>query len=281
MRISEWMAVRGPSADVVAVAAAAGLLEVMIRAQEGVLDAAAIRDINWDVKLGDVVTARGKLQRKHQQEAQHADDAPVLFLLLLHSIVVDERWADHHVGAFLEQPGGHSSGQERDAPAHEDAVAAALGSLVLAPASRAESAAQTAPRYTNFVTIDGWNACKYYFSSAGGVNCRRGAQCHFWHGDPSEFAFNRHRWLEARAAQRATASQIAGDDEVDPHSKAGKAHRARILCDWLVKTLGEDRLRGGRGVLDVAGGKGDIPIELWNQRGIPTTVMDPVRVHAE
>jgi hypothetical protein len=266
------------------VVAAAGLLEVMIRAQEGVLDAAAIRDINWDVKLGDIVTARGQLQRKHQQDAQHADDADdasVLFLLLLHSIVVDERWADHHSGAFIEQTGAHSSGQKRGALGQEDSVAAALGSLILAPASRAESAAQAAPRYTNFVTIDGWNACKYYFSSAGGVNCRRGAQCHFWHGDPADFALNRRRWLEARTAQRATASQIAGDDEMDPHSKAGKAHRARILCDWLVETLGEDRMRAHHGVLDIAGGKGDIPIELWNQRGIPTTVMDPVRVRVE
>lgn len=262
------------------------LLEVMIRAQEGVLDVAAIRDINWDVKLGDVVTVRGLLQRKHQLHAgaQGSDDAPVLFLLLLHSIDVDERWSDRHTGAFLDES-THAKDKASTSVGQDEALVAALGSVVLAPSSRAvaaatdgaESETKATSRYTNFVTIDGWNACKYYFSSAGGVNCRRGAQCHFWHGDPADFAQNRRRWLDARAAQRATASQIAGDNGVDPHAKAGKAHRARIFCDWLLQTLGEHKMRAGEGVLDVAGGKGDIPVELWNQRGIPTTLMDPVR----
>ncbi|KAI9911668.1 hypothetical protein PsorP6_009159 [Peronosclerospora sorghi] len=43
------------------------LLEVMMLAQEGILDIAAIRQINWDVHLGDMVTVRGVLQRKHSE----------------------------------------------------------------------------------------------------------------------------------------------------------------------------------------------------------------------
>lgn len=252
----------------------------MIRAQEGVLDFDAIRQINWDVHLGDTVTARGMLQRKQQHAQQDAaDEQPILFLLLLHSIQVEERWSDHHADAFLDQ-----KAQVENANAEaEEVLASRLGSLALAPSSRAIATtgepgdrAHTAPKYTNMVVIDGFNACKYYFSGAGGVNCRRGAQCHFWHGDPADFDVNRRRWLEIRTAQRASASRIAGDDEVDPHSKAGKAHRARIFCDWLVENVGEGKMRAGEGVLDVAGGKGDIPIELWNLRGIPTTLIDPV-----
>lgn len=222
----------------------------MIRAQAGILDVDAIRRINWDVHLGDLVTARGDLQRKE-------DDG---LLLLLHSITVDELWSEHHAGAFFD----HTD-------ASTEPSTSVQGSLVLAPSSQAGATA----KYTNMVTLDGFNACKYYFSSSGGAHCLRGASCHFWHGDPADFAVNRKRWLEKRLAQRAAASRVDGDD-VDAHSKADKSQRGRLFCEWLVAALGEEKLRGGAGVVDVAGGKGDIPIQLWNRRGIPTTLIDPV-----
>ncbi|KAF4323347.1 hypothetical protein BBO99_00002048 [Phytophthora kernoviae] len=231
------------------------LLEVMIRAQDGVLDVAAIRHINWDVHLGDLVTAHGVLQRKHQ-ESQHGEG----WIFVLHSIRVDELWSLHHPDAVFSYTATTSS----------ENAAVAKGSWVLAPASKADAT----NKYTNMVVLDGFNACKYYFSSAKGANCLRGEQCHFWHGQLEDFKENRRRWLVKRLEQRAQAAQIAGDNG-DPHSKLDKSQRSRIFCDWLVESLGEERLTSGTGVIDVAGGKGDIPIQLWIRRGIPTTLIDP------
>ncbi|KAL4177334.1 hypothetical protein KRP22_002267 [Phytophthora ramorum] len=236
------------------------LLEVMIRAQEGVLDVAAIRQINWDVHLGDLVTARGVLERK-RHEPGHADG----WLFVLHTIQVEELWSLHHEGAVFGYSNSSSTASEAAA-----AATAVKGSYVLPPSSKAG----TANKYTNMVVLDGFNACKYYFSSSGGANCLRGEQCHFWHGRPEDFKENKRRWMAKRLEQRAKIAHLAGDS-ADPHSKLDKAQRSRIFCDWLVESLGEERLAGGTGVIDVAGGKGDILIQLWIQRGIPTTLIDP------
>ncbi|KAK1932538.1 hypothetical protein P3T76_012122 [Phytophthora citrophthora] len=232
------------------------LLEVMIRAQEGILDFAAIRQINWDVHLGDVVKSQGVLQRKCHEG--HLDG----WLFVLHSIQVEESWSLHHKGSVF-------SYSDPDKKAG-DAALAGKGSFVLPPSSKAGAS----NKYTNMVVLDGFNACKYYFSSSGGTNCLRGEQCHFWHGKPEDFKENRRRWMEKRLEQRAKAAHLAGDGG-DPHSKIDKAQRSRIFCDWLVESLSEERLAAGMGVVDVAGGKGDIPIQLWIQRGIPTTLIDP------
>ncbi|KAI9907615.1 hypothetical protein PsorP6_004643 [Peronosclerospora sorghi] len=72
------------------------LLEVMMRAQEGILDISAIRQINWVVHLGDMVTVRGVLQRKHS-EAIYSNG----WLLDLVSISVDEPWCFHHTGTVF------------------------------------------------------------------------------------------------------------------------------------------------------------------------------------
>ncbi|ETN18634.1 hypothetical protein PPTG_04175 [Phytophthora nicotianae INRA-310] len=232
------------------------LLEVMIRAQEGILDFAAIRQINWDVHLGDLVTAYGKLQCKH-----HGPGHPDGWLFVLHSIQVDELWSLHHGGTVFSYTDATDS--TRDAPSVK-------GSWVLPPSSKAGAV----NKYTNMVVLDGFNACKYYFSSSSGANCLRGEQCHFWHGQPEDFKENRRLWMAKRIEQRAKAAHLAGDNG-DPHSKIDKAQRSRIFCDWLVESLGEGCLAAGTGVVDVAGGKGDIPIQLWIQRGIPTTLIDP------
>ncbi|POM58783.1 Zinc finger-containing protein [Phytophthora palmivora] len=231
----------------------------MIRAQEGILDFAAIRQINWDVHLGDLVTARGVLQQKNEDQGHHGG-----WLFVLHSIEVDELWSLHHDGTVF------SYTQSSIADSTEDGSTTVKGSWVLPPSSKASSA----NKYTNMVVLNGFNTCKYYFSSSGGANCLRGEQCHFWHGRPEDFQENRRRWMAKRLERRAKAAHLAGDSG-DPHSKIDKAQRSRIFCDWLVESLGVERLSGGTGVVDVAGGKGDIPIQLWIQRGIPTTLIDP------
>lgn len=65
-----------------------------------------------------------------------------------------------------------------------------------------------------------------------------------------------------------------------------KALRANIFASWLVETFGQEYLQqtsgsgGGGGVLDIAGGKGKLSIELAIQGQIPCTIIDPmVRKH--
>ncbi|KAI9907751.1 hypothetical protein PsorP6_004607 [Peronosclerospora sorghi] len=55
------------------------LLQFMMRAQEGILDIAAIRQINWDVHLGYMVTVRGVLQRKHSEAGYSNDGLSISF----------------------------------------------------------------------------------------------------------------------------------------------------------------------------------------------------------
>jgi hypothetical protein len=48
-----------------------------------------------------------------------------------------------------------------------------------------------------------------------------------------------------------------------------------LLCRFLLDMFGRERLREGTGVLDIAGGKGDLAFELVNLNNIPATVVDP------
>ena len=51
--------------------------------------------------------------------------------------------------------------------------------------------------------------------------------------------------------------------------------RAFAFRRFLIDTFGSELLQQGTGVLDVAGGKGELSFELVNLNGIPTTVVDP------
>ncbi|KAJ0412484.1 hypothetical protein ATCC90586_005504 [Pythium insidiosum] len=234
------------------------LLEVMIRAGDGLLTVDAIRQINWDVHLGDIVTIDGLLTRKPTGH----------LMLTMLGVVVDEHWSDTHPGEFFD----HARFGTATIHSLRTNDRTPRGSVTLAPSSQAQQPA----KYTNIVQINGFNACKYYFSGANGVNCLRGAQCHFWHGAAEDYEANRQLWLQKRHDQRRAASQIEGDEHA-PETKWLKAQRARLFCDWLLSNLCEERLSSGSGVIDVAGGKGEIPIQLWNRRGIPTTLIDPLQ----
>jgi len=57
---------------------------------------------------------------------------------------------------------------------------------------------------------------------------------------------------------------------------AAKKPRIAEFAAFLVAKFGLDVLRQGRGVLDVAGGKGKLAYHLAVERGIPATVVDPM-----
>ncbi|OQR93439.1 hypothetical protein ACHHYP_02555 [Achlya hypogyna] len=211
------------------------LLEIMIRAAEDWLTKDDITQLNWLLHLGDTVTIKGRVDTTSKGH----------LLLVVKSATVDASWAATHPG----EPFG-------------------LGATALV-----EPSADFGQRkeYTNIVQIQGQNACKYYFNNA---SCVRGSDCHFWHGDPQDYKALRAEWFARRAVQKRELAALDGDAH-DPHEKGMKAQRARIFCDWLLETFGPDAMRTGSGVVDVAGGKGDIPFELWNKRGIPTTLVEP------
>lgn len=68
-----------------------------------------------------------------------------------------------------------------------------------------------------------------------------------------------------------------------PRTRHGSWQRRKIFNEgkcgalrrWLLDTFGEDYLRSGSGVLDVAGGKGEFSFELCNLNSVPSTVVDP------
>jgi hypothetical protein len=225
----------------------------MIRAKENILSIDDIKKINWDVHLGDMVTSVGLLEHKSEKA----------FLFVLETIQVDELWSTKHSGFF--DPTIHTMiiSKNQQVSTHFCSSSGKLESKV------------DARHYTNIVTLDGQNACKYYFAQ-GKASCLRGEQCHFWHGKKEEYEKNRKEWLAKRLAQKRQVATIEGDLS-DPHSKLMKTQRARIFAEWLIQTFGEETMKKGSGVIDIAGGgKGEIPIELWTKREIKTTLIDPV-----
>merc|ERR1719219_351355 len=57
--------------------------------------------------------------------------------------------------------------------------------------------------------------------------------------------------------------------------KRSKNSRYSCLRTFLLRTFGEDLMKTGSGVLDIAGGKGQLSYELLNLNDVPTTLMDP------
>ena len=59
--------------------------------------------------------------------------------------------------------------------------------------------------------------------------------------------------------------------------KIKKDTRAAAFASLLVREFGVDALRGGAGVVDVAGGSGALSHELVTRWGVPCTIVDPAR----
>jgi hypothetical protein len=59
------------------------------------------------------------------------------------------------------------------------------------------------------------------------------------------------------------------------YSLSGASVYVSVFCRFLLQTFGREVLASGSGVLDVAGGRGDLAFELLNLNGIRATVVDP------
>ncbi|CAK4206323.1 unnamed protein product [Aphanomyces euteiches] len=211
------------------------LLNFMVRSADGWLTKEDVVQLKFAMHLGDFLTAEGRLERTPSTNE---------LLFVLRSCTIDVSWASIHP----------------DVPY-----------VSMADATTFFTKAEDGSTQTNMVKLQGQNACKYYFNNA---SCVRGSECQFFHGKPEDYNALRKEWLEKRLQLKRIVSSIDGDVH-DPAEKKLKSARARIFCDWILETFNPDHLRNGSGIVDVAGGRGDICFELWTKRGIPTTLVEP------
>ena len=60
-----------------------------------------------------------------------------------------------------------------------------------------------------------------------------------------------------------TGDDDAGDGNDDVHGdRKGKSARCAVFATWLLETFGKESLSRGAGVIDVAGGRGELSFEL-------------------
>eukprot|EP00929_Paragymnodinium_shiwhaense_P111001 TRINITY_DN7840_c0_g1_i4.p1 TRINITY_DN7840_c0_g1~~TRINITY_DN7840_c0_g1_i4.p1 ORF type:complete len:436 (+),score=53.06 TRINITY_DN7840_c0_g1_i4:180-1487(+) len=109
--------------------------------------------------------------------------------------------------------------------------------------------------------------CKH-FARAG--TCLYEKTCFFSH--PAEVGLQA---LARHSDRRANPTAKVANRGDGRRNYVKNGSRASILRRWLLDTFGIDSLRQGSGVLDVAGGKGELAWELLNLNKIPATVVEP------
>lgn len=72
-----------------------------------------------------------------------------------------------------------------------------------------------------------------------------------------------------------TSQERTGHRSFSKRNKVLNSWRATVLRSWLIDKFGLEKLKEGRGVLDVAGGKGALAFELVNLNRVAATVVDP------
>jgi hypothetical protein len=247
------------------------------------LEKAHVKKMMHDVHMGDVLEVDGFLDTRHE------------FLVLeAREFRVVESWKslqdNPRIGFVLEWP--CASPEEMAIEAEATATGAAAGAAAAAGATRKESNSNQNQNghssHTNHTeTITSSNeddeaslppllledVCKYWVATQGRCYQTKGG-CPKFHPPLAQLPRYYTAWLAKRQKERAHASQIEGDTH-PPEDKTKKAFRAVLFADWLVQTYGRERLAEGSGVVDVAGGKGDVSCRLWGEYGIKCSIVDP------
>ena len=109
-------------------------------------------------------------------------------------------------------------------------------------------------------------ACKFFINNGF---CAKGDKCKYAHDRAVQ-----REWIAVRKANRR---EIAAKECGDPHgdSVASKQMRAQRFAQFLLEKFGAEVLNAGTGVLDVAGGRGDVSFELHTKLGIKSTLVEP------
>jgi hypothetical protein len=80
---------------------------------------------------------------------------------------------------------------------------------------------------------------------------------------------------KASGAGGSAVDVIEGGNDTHSGAKGSKSKSDRLFVQWLLEEFDEDSLRKGTGILDVAGGKGEVSFELHCRHGIHSTLIDP------
>ncbi|KAF9131150.1 hypothetical protein BGW39_002180 [Mortierella sp. 14UC] len=112
--------------------------------------------------------------------------------------------------------------------------------------------------------------CKFWINSQ---KCLK-QDCKKLHPTGDDYARIQDMWVRERTIARRERSKLQDDPHAIP-SKVPHSQRAFIFCRWLVDTFGQEYLNSGSGVLDIAGGKGEISLFLKHMFGIQSTVVEP------
>ena len=203
------------------------------------------------LKLGNVVRVYGAWRVCESDQGKCVE-------LACRSVSVVRRWADANPGVHFQKPKETRAGL-RAAAADADAGAEA-------------NAAGTSSD-GNAASFDGANPrapCKFWVNQGA---CHKGDACRYAHGGDRAAAAK--KWIEDRKRRRRLLAVAEGDPHGPEDPLASKAHRAAKFADWLVRTFGVETLSRGSGVLDVAGGRGDVSWELHTVRGVPCTLVEP------
>ncbi|ETN17410.1 hypothetical protein PPTG_05220 [Phytophthora nicotianae INRA-310] len=222
-------------------------IEVILKIIDGELAAEEIDTIRYRVKVGDIVSVRGFVERL---------EGGASILVHARDIAVVRAWKDEHPGmTFLPLPTVVTT-TKRQSVGHEGND------------TRGENDS-TEPTATG--ASEERAHCKFWINSK---TCQHGDNCEFFHVSDAERKTERAKWLKERLHLKRVRAHI-DEDPLDPHGKIGKQQRAQVFVEWLVETFGAEFLASGKGVVDVAGGRGSVSFELWNRRRLPCTLIEP------
>ncbi|GMF30371.1 unnamed protein product [Phytophthora lilii] len=217
-------------------------LEVILKIIDGQLSLDEIDSIRYQVKVGDIVRVRGFVERLEDGTS-----------ILVHArdITVVRAWKDENPGVtFLPLPTVVTTSNKR----------------------QQEGGNEQGQQQTTTTKVAERVHCKFWINSK---TCQHGDKCEFFHVSDAERKDERAKWLKERLHLKRVRAHI-DEDPLDPHGKTGKQQRAQVFVEWLVKMFGAEFLASGKGVVDVAGGRGSVSFELWNKRRLPCTLIEPV-----
>ncbi|POM59510.1 hypothetical protein PHPALM_31751 [Phytophthora palmivora] len=217
-------------------------LEVILKIIDGELSPDDIDIIRYRVKVGDIVQVRGFVERLKDAAS-----------ILVHArdIIVVRAWKDENPGVpFLPLPTVVTTKRQSVDEGDNEPVKIDMK----------QTTAGVARMH-----------CKFWINSK---TCQHGDKCEFFHVSDAERKTERAKWLKERLHLKRVRAHI-DEDPLDPHGKIGKQQRAQVFVEWLVETFGAKFLASGKGVIDVAGGRGSVSFELWNKRRLPCTLIEP------
>ncbi|KAE8990024.1 hypothetical protein PR003_g16954 [Phytophthora rubi] len=223
-------------------------LEVILKIIDGELSGEQVDAIRYRVKVGDVVRVHGFVERLEGGTAilMHARDMTVV-----------RAWKEENPGVtFLPLP----------------TVVATTNKRTQSEDNKQGEKVDTEAVDTTATVAKGERVhCKFWINSK---TCQHGDNCEFFHVSDADRKSERAKWLKERLHLKRVRAHI-DDDPLDPHGKTGKQQRAQVFVEWLVETFGAEFLASGKGVVDVAGGRGSVSFELWNKRRLPCTLIEP------